>query len=67
MANGITRHQQRENLNNIEDFDVLFNFVFEDEKADDVHQVSERHKEFIQKSNSNWDNIRILDSKITQE
>lgn len=67
VAKNITRHQQKPNLHNIEDFDVVFSFIFEDEKAHDLYQVSERHKKFIAQSNQNWDNIRILDSKITQE
>lgn len=67
LAKKITRHQQKPNLNNIEDFDVVFSFIFENEKAHDVYQISDRHKKFILESNQNWDNIKILDSKITQE
>lgn len=63
LATGLKRHQQVPYLHNETDFDVAFHLVFANARAHDQYQVSYAHvHEFIPKSKSNWQELRVFDS-----
>jgi hypothetical protein len=45
-------------------FDVSLHLYFRDEAAHDAYQEHPRHKEFIEKMNSNWKAVRVFDARV---
>lgn len=63
LATGLKRHKQVPYLHNETDFDVAFHLVFANARAHDKYQCSYAHvHEFIPKSKSNWQELRVFDS-----
>jgi len=63
LATGLKRHQQVPYLHNETDFDVAFHLVFANARAHNLYQCSYAHvHEFIPKSKSNWQELRVFDS-----
>jgi len=63
LATGLKRHQQVPYLHNETDFDVAFHLVFANARAHNIYQCSYAHvHEFIPKSKSNWQELRVFDS-----
>lgn len=62
LATGLVRHQQVPYLQNYTAFTVSFHFVWENAAAHDEYQTSDRHRQFIAQSNSNWERLIVLDS-----
>jgi hypothetical protein len=51
---------------NDRDFHVALHVVFKDRKAHDNYQKAERHLAFIEESRSNWAQVRVFDSLVSQ-
>lgn len=47
---------------NDRDFDVGLHLIFNDRRAHDDYQVSERHQAFIAENNESWKQVRVFDS-----
>jgi hypothetical protein len=63
LATGLKRHKQVPYLHNETDFDVAFHLIFANARAHDKYQCSYAHvHEFIPKSKSNWQELRVFDS-----
>ena len=63
LATGLKRHQQVPYLHNETDFDVAFHLVFANARAHNLYQCSYAHvHEFIPRSKSNWQELRVFDS-----
>ena len=43
-------------------FDVALNIVFVDEAAHDAYQTAPLHKEFVERNQSTWKQVRVFDS-----
>jgi quinol monooxygenase YgiN len=50
---------------NDRDHEVALHVVFADRAAHDAYQTAPRHQEFIDSQKSNWKQVRVFDSNLT--
>ncbi len=50
---------------NDHDFHIALHVIFENRRAHDDYQVSERHLQFIEQNKQNWEQVRVFDSDVS--
>jgi hypothetical protein len=46
------------------DFDVALHVVFDTREAHDAYQKAERHQQFIDENQPNWERVRVFDAYV---
>lgn len=50
---------------NDRDFDVALHVIFDSKESHDAYQVHQRHTDFIEANNENWEQVRVFDSDVS--